>query len=1252
MVATTLTRDERLAQRAEAHALMFRAAPVGVTLEARDAQRAAYLEDVQVDRKAREEPAATLEAKFFGEAPELFLGNEERLAEKREVARREKADYDERRRLLAKTRRDSTVDPTRRDSTVDSSRRESSRGEDEAAAAWSPPRDQSPHVAERDERSLFLPGGAAARRDEEKRGFFDSGATETAARRSEWTTPQTEWTTPQKKDTETKGSKQRAYAAELDAQMVRAKRDDEADQRTSDNEARLSSPPRDPRETAARMTKSAYAAALRAQIVGKKKQESYDAPPSSSSPLRRHERSDDERHARHQSDAYAEERQFSEERRGKGFVSSGILEVGHDEDQLRLQKRLDYAAALRKQVEERQQQSHQNARETKHQHASPNRQHRQQPPPDYPRHNDDDRDEDDATAIARKKKCDYAAALRAQMAEKSQTHHPRRDDEVHAFYPRGDPVPEDRRRRLPRSNNNNKTSSDDLPSHSNYDDRHSGADDDDFGRHRQQQSARRRPPQSRQRDRYDSDDDGDGERTPPRRRRRSSESRTTTETRRPSYQQRLHQQEEDEDQEDESAHYYDDKRRPEALYDESPPKRAYGDQRRYDAQPSMLSGLLGKDQDVRKEQHRQAEARIAAELREQIQQKQLRPGQRSASSPPDSGRGGPPPGYRVGPTGQLVRIDAREEAGKRLALAPAPPVRPKEELTTPDQEKDGAPAIAEKICEADSREEADRKAKASAYAEQLERDLAARASARQRALDDEKRRSEEEERRLAKERAELEEVYERDARNKAMIKSDDQAAVEEALEARRRQKEQEEETRRKRDLEDDARVDRERRELAAKFEEERSPLRRPSARKDEDSPSSRHKDVDEPSSSSDRRGKKTRRATAAHDIAAYPPSSARSTRSSRTSLLTSEEDTSVFPNRKHHVPVTASTSSWRQPSPPPPSSVPALKLAECLRPNTANINDDDDLGDEDFYEDSASSFAASHRPPPSIISVLEEATFEEPLPTPPPPRAPTPRERPRPATLTMTTQTDEPPALELLPRAVAALKAALETSSRADLRSSRSAKASSLFSDDPGDDGRSPARRAWQPSILARAGADALTPLTSRPDTASSSGGYADDRCLVHPATRLFIPEAPAPAIEESFDLAAHLDRNAQRLTRLRKLELAADSAIAAADKGKDADDALINLAAANKNNNDDEDDCVSLAFSGFGGSNTPQGNHNRPPTGSSVSSVSSSSIRRNSSRWATTSSRDYRRTMYRRPFAEVQPSVAPHHEQQREDFY
>ncbi|MEM1061498.1 MAG: hypothetical protein AAGJ97_04110 [Planctomycetota bacterium] len=124
--------------------------------------------------------------------------------------------------------------------------------------------------------------------------------------------------------------------------------------------------------------------------------------------------------------------------------------------------------------------------------------------------------------------------------------------------------------------------------------------------------------------------------------------------------------------------------------------------------------------------------------------------------------------------------------------------------------------------ENDDAQEAARKTKAAAYAEQLAADLARREETRLRLASEEAARDRAEEAKLERERAEIEEAFKRNEHPKVSL--DLPAVARRDEEARRKKREEEDELRRLREAEDDARVEREQRELAARFQAEEHAL--------------------------------------------------------------------------------------------------------------------------------------------------------------------------------------------------------------------------------------------------------------------------------------------------------------------------------------------------------------------------------------------------------------------------------------------
>ena len=776
----------------------------------------------------------------------------------------------------------------------------------------------------------------------------------------------------------------------------------------------VSSPARQPRYD----TKREYAAALEKQIA--EARDRHDEEDNGSGFLQFEDRRVDKREY-----AAALEAQMSERRRNRpesdGKVSG--LDIGLAEEAKRQRRKIEYAAALRQQFEEQQ------IQRRRHQADEP----REATP----------RKDNDAAMIA-KKKLEYAAALRDQMAEK-QHHKPSPRAEVWGF------LDEQRQpqRRSPKKPHRNEE--DDV--------RRSSKDDDDRRSplsSTKKKKKKKKTPRSRELEDESPSDDDDEE---PRRRRRPREhhnryddASSDDDGTPPRNARRVKQQQEADDAED--RHW--------RREDGSPTQQRH-----------ILGGLVGGEDEVRRQQKQEEAAKIAAELRAQIDGKKDR---RESAEVVVA-----PPGYKIGPTGQAVRVDPREDAGRRKALASM--AQPDDRREEKAETTDDWTAVGDQICDAETRSEAGRKEKANAYAVQLERDLVRRAREKKEQEENEKKREEAEDRRLAKERAELEEAYERDARHKAVVMKD-REAIEAEIEERRRQKERDEVERRRQDALDDARLERERKELAAKFQAEKSPIGRV--------------------------GRST------FDVPEFPPESEESdddvqTRPSATPPPSARRGTLDDVRTR---PSATPPSSARRGTPPPPIRAPPV-VAPLVQYDEFDDESEDDVA-----------------PLPETTSILEL----EPLPTPPPPppQLPTPAIEPQknelvvvapPPTITI----EKTAALDLLPRAVAALKAALETADDHEIPFSGSEDSS----DDDGVPQRRRRRRST--SVLARAGMDAVTPRR--------------------------LAEAPAPAVDESFDLATHLDRNARRLERLRKLDLAADDAIKAADRGNDIDDALIHLA-------------------------------------------------------------------------------------------
>lgn len=216
--------------------------------------------------------------------------------------------------------------------------------------------------------------------------------------------------------------------------------------------------------------------------------------------------------------------------------------------------------------------------------------------------------------------------------------------------------------------------------------------------------------------------------------------------------------------------------------------------------------------------------RIAAELREQIRQKEER---RRLQGEARRSNGTTPPGYRIGPTGQLVRLDPRDGVA-RLKVEAMAKIQSISTQNTREQSLNDKETVCETQLEVGTErdEEAVRKAKNDEYARQLQADMVAREERRQREEIERKKREALEESKLERERAELEAAYKRNEQPKPWMKipvpldtAEDTAEDRDDDHRRRRHEEEKEAIERQRlqDAADDARVERERAELAARL---------------------------------------------------------------------------------------------------------------------------------------------------------------------------------------------------------------------------------------------------------------------------------------------------------------------------------------------------------------------------------------------------------------------------------------------------
>ncbi|CAH0373489.1 unnamed protein product [Pelagomonas calceolata] len=198
-------------------------------------------------------------------------------------------------------------------------------------------------------------------------------------------------------------------------------------------------------------------------------------------------------------------------------------------------------------------------------------------------------------------------------------------------------------------------------------------------------------------------------------------------------------------------------------------------------------------------------------------------------------KSGTPPGWYVGPTGQLVRIDPRDHAGRNnAALAVGVPQNYTpakiDTLASPARGLDRTPHVRHTAGELQGyigepdRDQGRKQAMADMWKRQLEADVAAKKRAKE--LEEAKEREDElrEERRIERERAEMARKHERERAvdEKLRQQEADRRQHAELLEQRRLQRERDDEERRRKDAEDDARVAREQREMLLKYEAEQA----------------------------------------------------------------------------------------------------------------------------------------------------------------------------------------------------------------------------------------------------------------------------------------------------------------------------------------------------------------------------------------------------------------------------------------------
>ena len=206
------------------------------------------------------------------------------------------------------------------------------------------------------------------------------------------------------------------------------------------------------------------------------------------------------------------------------------------------------------------------------------------------------------------------------------------------------------------------------------------------------------------------------------------------------------------------------------------------------------------------------------------------PGGRGRPDQRQRAKSGTPPGWYVGPTGQLCRMDPRDNAGRtNAALAVGVPhnYTPAKTVTSPALDR--TPHVRHDAASGQGfigepeRDQGQKAAMADMWKRQLEADVAEKK--RVLAMEEEKEREEElkEERRLQRERAEMEAKHAGEAAADEKLRQREAQAKADAarLEQRKIQRDRDEAERKKKDAEDDARVAREQRELQLKYENDR-----------------------------------------------------------------------------------------------------------------------------------------------------------------------------------------------------------------------------------------------------------------------------------------------------------------------------------------------------------------------------------------------------------------------------------------------
>jgi hypothetical protein len=240
------------------------------------------------------------------------------------------------------------------------------------------------------------------------------------------------------------------------------------------------------------------------------------------------------------------------------------------------------------------------------------------------------------------------------------------------------------------------------------------------------------------------------------------------------------------------------------------------------------SGIIGGRNLDRDARNQRQQAYADALARDQANKLPERTQQQQAKS-------GTPPGWYVGPTGQLVRIDPRDHAGRNnAALAVGVPANYTphkiDTLASPARGLDRTPHVRHTAGELQGyigepdRDQGKKQAMADMWKRQLEMDVAAKKRAKE--LEEQKEREDElrEERRIERERAEMAAKHERERAvdEKLRQQEADRRQHAELLEQRRLQRERDEDERRRKDAEDDARVAREQREMLLKYEREQA----------------------------------------------------------------------------------------------------------------------------------------------------------------------------------------------------------------------------------------------------------------------------------------------------------------------------------------------------------------------------------------------------------------------------------------------